>query len=78
MKTKSMDMMKYVLSKAKLHEEKYDYISMTLPRVLIIFKHLIMKKFGAPYESESYVEKKLTKLTRISSLDRKETQLYLQ
>ena len=78
MKTKSMDVMKYVLSKTKFHEEKYDYISMTLPRVLSIFHHLIMKKVGGPEESESMIEKRLTKLTRISSLDRKDTQLYLQ
>lgn len=51
MKTKSMDMMKYVLSKTKLQEEKYDYTSLTLPRVLNIFKHLIMKKVGAPQET---------------------------
>ena len=46
-----MDMMKYVLSKTKLQEEKYDYTSLTLPRVLNIFKHLIMKKVGAPQET---------------------------
>ncbi len=47
MKTKSMDMMKYVLSKAKLYDEKYDFISLTLPRVLDIFKKLILKKVGS-------------------------------
>lgn len=47
LKSKSMDMMKYVLSKAKYFDEKYDYFNSTLPRVLNLFKTIISRKIGS-------------------------------
>lgn len=47
LKSKSMDMMKYVLSKTRSFDEKYDYISSTLPRVLSLFRAIIARKIGS-------------------------------